>query len=570
MSKIILSLVAALFGAKSYAMESPCFWSGTLVKCLPSTGIYLDNLKSLRLGTDNDTNYVELKAVNGMSGNYTITWPAAAGSTGQVLYATDSSASLGWRDAGISQATLDSALASVLAKKTVDLVCHSNVTLSGVQTCDGQSTSGAALVLVMGQTDPTENGLYSNDDFGSWVRAGNMPAFSNLPGSVVSVNEQGAGTAYQDTLWLGHGDASTTGNFYLVPTAADNNKLTASRAITSDANSHLAVSATTATELGYVSGVTSAIQTQLGTKTTNPGTTAGDITYCSNTATPCTSTRLGIGSSATVLHGGSSAPSYAAVGLTTDVTGTLPLGNGGTAATTKAGAFDSLSPMTNAGDIIYGGTSGTGTRLGIGAATTVLHGGTTAPSYSAIVSGDITDGTIVNADISSSAAIDGSKVTAASGSAYGTTKLPGSMVVCDSPGAGAAGYGSTNGAIRRFQNCTTTGSDITYADSSTAGATFTINADGIYAINRWDGGAAAGSQIGISVNSNQLTTAVASITTANRIGYNNTHVVNDITNVSTTYRFANGDVIRPHDNNPGAFTNSGASNQMIVTQVYKF
>jgi len=56
--------------------------------------------------------------------------------------------------------------------------------------------------------------------------------------------------------------------------------LTASRALVSSAGSELAVSAVTATELGYLSGVTSAIQTQLGTKapTANPtftGTDAG-------------------------------------------------------------------------------------------------------------------------------------------------------------------------------------------------------------------------------------------------------------------------------------------------------
>lgn len=46
--------------------------------------------------------------------------------------------------------------------------------------------------------------------------------------------------------------------------------ITASRALASDANGIPVASATTATELGYVSGVTSAIQTQLGTKVTGP------------------------------------------------------------------------------------------------------------------------------------------------------------------------------------------------------------------------------------------------------------------------------------------------------------
>ena len=46
-------------------------------------------------------------------------------------------------------------------------------------------------------------------------------------------------------------------------------QLTASRALVTDANKKLAVSATTATQLGYVHGVTSDIQTQIDTLNTN-------------------------------------------------------------------------------------------------------------------------------------------------------------------------------------------------------------------------------------------------------------------------------------------------------------
>lgn len=57
--------------------------------------------------------------------------------------------------------------------------------------------------------------------------------------------------------------------------------LTASRALQTGASSELAVSATTATELGYLSGVTSAIQTQLGTKVGTSGneTITGNKTF---------------------------------------------------------------------------------------------------------------------------------------------------------------------------------------------------------------------------------------------------------------------------------------------------
>lgn len=67
----------------------------------------------------------------------------------------------------------------------------------------------------------------------------------------------------------------------------------------------------------------------------------------------------------------------------TAYTGTVPLNKGGTGQTTKAPAFDALSPMTTGGDIIYGGASGTGLRLGNGSLGQVLTsgGGTSAPTW---------------------------------------------------------------------------------------------------------------------------------------------------------------------------------------------
>ena len=65
---------------------------------------------------------------------------------------------------------------------------------------------------------------------------------------------------------------------------------------------------------------------------------------------------------------------------------TIALNKGGTGQTTKAAAFDALSPMTTGGDLIYGGASGTGTRLANGSAGQVLTsaGTTLAPTWSAL------------------------------------------------------------------------------------------------------------------------------------------------------------------------------------------
>jgi len=69
---------------------------------------------------------------------------------------------------------------------------------------------------------------------------------------------------------------------------------------------------------------------------------------------------------------------------------TVPIAQGGTGQTSKASAFDALSPLTTAGDLLYGGASGTGTRLAAGSSTQLLHGGTT-PSWSAVsLTADVT------------------------------------------------------------------------------------------------------------------------------------------------------------------------------------
>lgn len=100
-----------------------------------------------------------------------------------------------------------------------------------------------------------------------------------------------------------------------------------------------------------------------------------------------------------LLSGGASAdPAY----------GTLAIGAGGTGQTTKAAAFDALSPMTTGGDLIYGGASGTGTRLANGTAGQILqsNGTTLAPTWVAqpvtsplTTKGDIYGFSTVNARI---------------------------------------------------------------------------------------------------------------------------------------------------------------------------
>jgi hypothetical protein len=75
------------------------------------------------------------------------------------------------------------------------------------------------------------------------------------------------------------------------------------------ANAGTALTTVSATELGFLDGVTSAIQTQVDAKIAKTvTTTTGDIIYASSANTPA---RLGIGSSAQVLTVAAGVPSWA-------------------------------------------------------------------------------------------------------------------------------------------------------------------------------------------------------------------------------------------------------------------
>ena len=72
--------------------------------------------------------------------------------------------------------------------------------------------------------------------------------------------------------------------------------------------------------------------------------------------------------------------------LSTGVSGQLPVANGGTGSNNANGGFNNLSPMTTAGDMIYGGVGGAGTRLAVGSNGNVLTVSGGAPVWAAAAS----------------------------------------------------------------------------------------------------------------------------------------------------------------------------------------
>lgn len=113
------------------------------------------------------------------------------------------------------------------------------------------------------------------------------------------------------------------------------------------------------------------------------------------------------------------------------------------------------------------------------------------------------------------------------------------------------GYGSTNLNVRRFTTILgSAGTDVTYTDSSTLGATFTIVGAGLYAIQYQEN---ISGSIAITLNSAALSTAPQSISVANRLVLASQTNGAVTANETTVVRLAASDVIR-------AQADTGASN----------
>ena len=90
-------------------------------------------------------------------------------------------------------------------KPSVRCATTANITLSGEQTLDGVLTSGSR-VLVKNQSTASQNGIYVSG-VGSWARAVDMDAWTEVPGAWVWVEQ---GTTQGDTGWVCTSDQGGT------------------------------------------------------------------------------------------------------------------------------------------------------------------------------------------------------------------------------------------------------------------------------------------------------------------------------------------------------------------------
>lgn len=154
---------------------------------------------------------------------------------------------------------------------------------------------------------------------------------------------------------------------------SENAAITASRAVASDANGQLVAGAATATELDYVSGVTSAIQTQLNAKQASGNyvtALTGDVTATGpgSVAATLATVNGNVGS----FGGASSVPAFTvnAKGLITAASATAVIAPAGTLSGATLAAGVTASSLTSVGTI------GTGTWQG--SVVGLAYGGTNA------------------------------------------------------------------------------------------------------------------------------------------------------------------------------------------------
>lgn len=111
------------------------------------------------------------------------------------------------------------------------------------------------------------------------------------------------------------------------------------------------------------------------------------------------------------------------------------------------------------------------------------------------------------------------------------------------------GFGSTNTKIRRLTGTvSTTGSDLSYADTASAGTSITVNTSGVYAFSYSEEGSSGSPVFGLSLNSANLTSDVNGLPSSELLILSSVGSGNERQALTWVGYLTAGDVVRPHTN----------------------
>jgi hypothetical protein len=250
-----------------------------------------------------------------------------------------------------------------------------------VPSTTGSGASGTWAIDITGNAATVTNGVYTTGSYAdpTWI--------TSIAGSKVSGNITGQAGSVANALTAGTGISYSAGTTYDGSAAITINNSAPDQTVVLTGGTGISTSGTypsftiTNTLPDQVVALTGAGTTSISGTYPNFTITSNDQYVGTVTSVSGTGTVNGISLSGTVTSSGSLTlgGTLTGVDLTTQVTGTLPIANGGTGQTTASAAFNALSPVTSTGDLIIGNGANSSTRLPIGANNYVLtSNGTTA------------------------------------------------------------------------------------------------------------------------------------------------------------------------------------------------
>jgi hypothetical protein len=258
-----------------------------------------------------------------------------------------------------------------------------------------------------------------------------------------------------------------------------------------------------------VSGLGTGVATFLGTPTSlnllnavTDETGTGSLVFA--TSPTLVTPALGTPSSGTLT-------SCTGLPLSTGVTGTLPIANGGTGQTTASTAFNALSPITSVGDLILGTGVNTAGRLAIGANSYVLTSDGTTASWAA-PSGGVSTFSAGTTGFTPNTATTGAVTL---GGTLGTSN----------GGTGLTSF-ATNGAVYATSTSALTTGTLPVASGGSGATTLTgvLYGNGSSAFT-----AATGSEIATAIGSTAVTNATNASNTAITTGSSATNYLTFVT-----------------------------------------
>lgn len=369
-------------------------------------------------------------------------------------------------------------------------------TSTGVDTIDGHTLALNDVVLFKNQTTGADNGIWVVTTAGAIGVAGVLTRRSDYntaadidPGDTFYVI---GGTVNGNTSWV---ETATVNTINSDPLAFSQ---------VSGPGTYVAGTGLTLTGNSFAITNTTVTATSYGSSTSIPSFTVnaqGQLTAASGNAVVAPAGTL----SGTTLNSAvvtSSLTTVGTIGTGTWAGTSIAIAHGGTGQTSATAAFNALSPMTASGDIIYGGTSGAGTRLAANSTATNEY-------LQSVSSGVPAWAQVAFSDLSGTAAA--AQLPLATTGAFGAVKPDGSTITISGGVISSVGGGSS--AFSALTSSTNT----TAAMVVGSGATLAASGSGTITATAVPASGITGTTLASSVVTSSLTT-VGTITTGTWTG----------------------------------------------------